>query len=178
VNFGQKCLSLVLLNAIFIVAGCAYPEPITGQNDDKLAELALVGKYRGRIALKIDPEAASDESRGQSFSAEFELSGNAQTGELVFFSPLGSIVAALNWTPQTAQLHQGGQIQNFDSLGVLLKRSTGADIPVASLFSWLAGKNVAIDGWQADLSQYASGRLVARRTVPTPAVEMRVIVEK
>jgi outer membrane lipoprotein LolB len=75
-------------------------------------------------------------------------------------------------------LHQGGEIQNFDSLGALLKRSTGADIPVASLFSWLAGKNVAIDGWQADLSQYDSGRLIARRTVPTPAVEMRVIVEK
>jgi outer membrane lipoprotein LolB len=178
VNFAQKCILLALLNAIFIVAGCAYPATPTGQNDDKPAELPLVGRYRGRIALKIDAAAAADESRGQSFSAEFELSGGAQTGELVFFSPLGSIVATLNWTPQTARLHQGGEIQNFDSLGALLKQSTGADIPVASLFSWLAGKNVAIDGWQADLSQYESGRLIARRTIPAPTVEMRVIVEK
>jgi outer membrane lipoprotein LolB len=178
VNFAQKCIFLPLLFAIFIVAGCAYPSGLTATNDDKLAELPQVGRYRGRIALKIDSAAASDESRGQSFSAEFELSGNAQTGDLVFFSPLGSIVATLKWTPQTAQLHQGGEIQNFASLGALLKQSTGADIPVTSLFSWLAGKNVAIDGWQADLTQYDSGRLVARRTIPAPAVEMRVIVEK
>ena len=114
----------------------------------------------------------------QSFSASFELQGNAQTGELLLFSPLGTTVAELSWTAKTASLRANGETRSFNSLGELLKQATGTEIPVASLFAWMAGDNAATPGWLADLSQHALGRVVARRSDPPPAVELRLVIEK
>ena len=114
----------------------------------------------------------------QSFSASFELQGNAQTGELLLFSPLGTTVAELSWTAKTASLRTNGETRSFNSLGELLKQATGTEIPVASLFAWMAGDNAATPGWLADLSQHALGRVVARRSDPPPAVELRLVIEK
>lgn len=114
----------------------------------------------------------------QSFSASFELTGNPQTGGLMLFSPLGTTVAKLNWTAQTATMLANGETRSFSSLAELLKQATGTEIPVASLFAWLAGDNAATPGWLADVSQYSLGRVVARRSDPLPAVELRLIIEK
>lgn len=173
-----------LLVTIFLIAGCAHPTRATGlevgsrQND---AETAL---WRGRLALRVASDAtpAQGESGApppaQSFSASFELTGNAQTGGLLLFSPLGTTVAELSWTAQTASMRAGGETRSFGSLGELLKQATGTEIPVASLFAWLAGDNPATQGWLADLSQYTVGRVIARRSDPPPAVELRLIIEK
>ena len=136
------------------------------------------------MALRLAPDGqpVQGESgappQAQSFSAGFELTGNAQTGALRLFSPLGTTVADLNWTAQTASMRANGETRSFDSLAVLLKQATGTEIPVASLFAWLAGDNVATPGWLADVSQHSLGRVVARRSDPPPAVELRLIIEK
>ena len=173
----QAILGLFLI-AILLIAGCAYPTRARGQND---AEIAL---WRGRLALRVAPAAplAQGESgaqpQAQSFSASFELTGNAQAGELLLFSPLGTTLAELNWTAQTASLRTNGETRSFNSLAELLKQATGTEIPVASLFAWLAGENLATPGWLADVSQHSLGRVVARRSDPLPAVELRLVVEK
>ena len=180
----RSAVFAAILVAIFLIAGCAYSTRATGldlgfrQND---AENAL---WRGRLALRVAPEGvlAQGESgaqpQAQSFSAGFELTGNAQTGALLLFSPLGTTAAELNWTAQTATLTANGDTRSFESLAALLKQATGTEIPVASLFAWLAGDNAATPGWFADLSQHALGRVVARRSAPLPAVELRLIIEK
>lgn len=166
------------LFAIIFIAGCSYPTRARGLND---GETAL---WRGRLALQVATEGtpfqgeSGARTQAQSFSASFELTGNAQVGGLLLYSPLGTTVAELSWTAQTATMRANGETRSFSSLAALLKQATGTEIPVASLFAWLTGDNVSTPGWLADVSQHALGRVVARRTDPFPAVELRLILEK
>ena len=166
----------ILLIATLFIAGCAYTTRTEGQNE------AEVAQWRGRLALRVEPDSLPSvgDSGGpsQSFSASFELAGNAQTGGLLLFSPLGTTLAELTWTAQTAFMRANGETRSFNSLSELLRQATGTEIPVASLFAWLAGNHVTTPGWLVDLSQHGRGRVVARRSDPMPAVELRLIFEK
>lgn len=175
----NRCRNAGLAIAIIanlLLAGCAYPRSAEGKNDAEIAQ------WRGRLALRVDPDnsapSGNSGEQSQSFSASFELTGNAQSGGLLLFSPLGTTVAELTWTAQTAAMRANGETRSFNSLAELLKQATGTEIPVASLFGWLAGNHVSTPGWLADLSQYGVGRVVARRSDPAPAVELRLIFEK
>ena len=44
--------------------------------------------------------------------------------------------------------------------------------------AWMAGKATPIQGWEADVSQVAEGRLRARRTDPPPPADLRVLFER
>ena len=166
----------VLWVAASLVSGCAYPTKSEGPGE------AEGRQWRGRLAVSVEPDklAASRDSGGgpQSFSVSFELTGNAQIGVLLLFSPLGTTVAELTWNAHTASMRANGEIRSSNSLAELLKQATGTEIPVASLFAWLAGNHVTEPGWLADLSQHGLGRVVARRSDPLPAVELRLIFEK
>ncbi len=150
--------------AFLWLAGCA--QPVLRAPDPSR------GYWRGRLALRID-----DQSEPRSFFANFELSGAADAGELLLSSPLGTTLAQLRWSPQSALLRNNGQTRAFDSLDTLAVEATGTDIPIAALFEWLQGRSVPADGWQADLTQIQTGRLLARREHPTPAAELRLILE-
>lgn len=154
---------LVVL-AAFILVGCATPARTPAPPGTAV--------WSGRMALQVD------NSSSQSFSGGFELKGSAHTGELTLFTPLGGTLAVLSWAPGSALLRSNGQTRQFDSVDALLTHATGAPIPVAALFDWLAGVNTSVPGWQADLSQLAQGRLRARRADPPPAADLRVAFER
>jgi outer membrane lipoprotein LolB len=156
--------------AIFLVAGCAAP---TRATDSERAETA---SWHGRLAVRV--EADPPRAPSQSFSAGFELTGNALVGELTLYTPLGSTAASLAWSAQTAILHANGDIRYFESLDSLIKQALGTDIPVIALFAWLAGDNQVAAGWHADLSQHANGKITARRAEPAPQAELRLVLEK
>lgn len=173
-SFAQR----LLLAAAVCISGCALPTK-TAEPGAQVGKVALIGPYAGRMSLKIDaidPQALGPQ-QGQYFSGSFELTGNAQVGRLTLISPLGSVLAELSWTDSTAQLRSNGELRNFNSLDALVLHATGAVIPVASLFLWLAGVDAPAAGWQADLSRLSNGRLVARRLDPLPAAELRVVLE-
>jgi outer membrane lipoprotein LolB len=107
-------------------------------------------------------------------SASFLLHGDAKNGELDLYSPLGTTLGALQWTPQQVQLSDGGKHQYFNSLAELTEKATGAALPVEAIFAWLQGREVQVSGWQADLSSVSQGSLSARRTTPTPEVILRI----
>ncbi|MDP1936757.1 MAG: outer membrane lipoprotein LolB [Hylemonella sp.] len=130
------------------------------------------GGWSGRMSLQVDSEP------GQSFFAGFDLRGDPQTGELALYTPWGSTLAVLAWTPGSATLTAEDKVRSFSSLDVLLTRVTGAPIPVGALFDWLAGRASAVPGWQPDLSQLAQGRLSALRTQPLPSAELRLVLDK
>ena len=132
--------------------------------------------WRGRLAVRV--EADFPPSQPQSFSAAFELTGTPLAGELTLFTPLGTTAATLSWSTQTAVMRSNGNIRIFESLDALIKQALGTDIPVTALFAWLAGDNVQVAGWRADLTQHADGRITARRTEPTPVAELRLVLEK
>jgi outer membrane lipoprotein LolB len=43
------------------------------------------------------------------------------------------------------------------------------------MFDWLRGRDTRADGWEADLSRHAQGRVSARRTLPLPEAQLRLI---
>ena len=152
--------------AIIFIAGCASTTgargPI-GQSD---------GYWQGRLALKVHNTPV------QAFTADFELQGNAEAGTLSFFTPLGSTAARLQWDATSAQLQITGESQRFESLDALTLHTTGATLPVASLFAWLNGNAPPTPGWQVDLRELANGRLTAQRLAPEVPVDLKIILQR
>ena len=160
--------SYLFLFAIFLIAGCAGSVKPIGQYDSETRT------WNGRLAVRID---GVNDGPPQSFSASFDLIGQASAGELILYGLLGSTAAHLNWTPDAATLRSNGSVRNFNSLSELAQQATGTDLPIAALFDWLAGRDLSVPGWQADLSQLGQGRLTARRHHPEPSAELRLILE-
>lgn len=155
----------VFLFGCLVLAGCAVPPKGTG--------LKLEGNHiwRGRLAVRVDAP------QPQSFSAGFELTGSSSAGEMTLFNPLGGTAAVLTWSDRNASLNTNGQIQHFKSLNELTTQAIGTEIPVVALFAWLAGDWVLAEGWRPDLSQQASGRILAKRLSPAPPVELRLMLD-
>jgi outer membrane lipoprotein LolB len=148
----------------FLLAACATPPRSVVPPGTQV--------WTGRLALTVEGQAS------QSFSASFELKGAPENGELRRFNPLGGTVAVLAWAPGSATLRSGGNTRQFDSLEALAQEATGAPIPIAALFDWLAGRATPVAGWQPDVSQVAEGRLRARRVEPPPVADLRVAFER
>jgi outer membrane lipoprotein LolB len=161
----RRYLGHAALLLVGLLAGCAQP-PLTTEPLETGANI-----WRGRLALRVDSEPP------QSFFASFELRGQASAGELQLFGPLGNTLTRLQWSPHYARLQNNSETRQFESLDELATQATGAAIPIAALFAWLAGQAVSSEGWQADLTQLSEGRLLARRTTPAPASELKLILE-
>ena len=165
--FSRALVWLLVGIALAMTSGCApqakQPPQVQGQ-----ARTA----WSGRLALQVEDQAA------QSFSAGFELQGSAESGELTLFTPLGSVLAHMDWAPGHARLQSSGEVRKSDSLQSLLAQTLGTPIPVAALFSWLQGTQTTASGWQADLTALDNGRLVATRYEPVPQAVLRVVFER
>jgi outer membrane lipoprotein LolB len=156
----RRLLAATALMAI--LGGCAAPKMQVTPGTDT---------WNGRLALKVDSTPP------QSFTAGFDLHGTPQSGELLLATPLGSTLATITWGPDFAQMTQGNQVTRRNSLAELSADMGGTEVPVAALFSWLKGNPIPVDGWQADLSRHAEGRITAKRSSPLPEAELRLVVE-
>lgn len=151
-----------------VLSACTAPTPMRAPIESGIQT------WSGRLGLQIHDPAAQDSS----FSGSFHLQGNEQQGALDIYSPLGSQVAKLQWQAGSAQLQQGQQIFYSESLRDLLAQSIGTELPVEALFLWLQGKAAPAQGWKADLSRYADGRITAQRSSPSPHATLRVILQQ
>lgn len=147
------------------LAGCATP----GAQPFEATTTRTV--WSGRLSLRVESQPP------QSFIAGFELRGNAQSGELLLFSAFGATLAQLNWSPGQARLQAQGRTETFASIADLTLATTGAELPVGSLFRWLIGQPADEGGWHADLAHLAQGKLNATRLAPAPPVELRILLE-
>jgi outer membrane lipoprotein LolB len=163
----RLALAFAFLFAPFLITACAQLPRAATQQGMK-SEL-----WTGRISLQVQSEPA------QSFSASFELRGQAERGELSLISPLGSVIGVLRWSPGEAILDSGnGKVQRFASVDELMAQATGAAVPMGALFAWLQGDNAAASGWSADLSRYQDGRISAKRIQPAPQADLRVVLDQ
>jgi outer membrane lipoprotein LolB len=162
------CLAIILAN--FLVAGCASPPP------GRAPAPSSVAYWHGRLAVRV--ESNQVQVPALSFAAGFELVGNPQAGELTLFTPFGTTLMSLSWAPGSAVMRLGGDTRYFDSLDTLVKHALGTEVPLAALFAWLSGENVAAAGWSADLSNHAKGSILARRLQPAPAAQISLLLEK
>jgi outer membrane lipoprotein LolB len=153
--------------AIILIAACARP-PSTNQLNDLQTRA-----WTGRIGLQVASEPP------QSFSGSFTLNGEPLRGDMTLFSPLGTVVGILRWSPGHAELDSGnGNVRQFDSVEDLTRSATGSVIPLEGLFAWLDGTPANVGGWTADLSRQADGRIIATRLQPAPQAELRVVLER
>lgn len=159
----RRLMQTALLTSIpALLIGCATPrlDPEPG-----------MPSWSGRLALRIDSDPP------QSFSAGFDLRGTPATGELLLTSPLGQAVATVIWSLEAAEMHQGGQITRRASLDELTSELVGAAVPVGALFGWLRGETPVAQGWMADLSRHGEGRITAKRSLPLPTAELRLVFQ-
>lgn len=157
----RRTLLAVLAGGALLV-GCAAPRPHAQQGE---------AFWSGRLALIVESDPP------QSYSAGFDLRGSPTAGELQLTSPLGNTLARVVWRPGQAELHQGERITQRESLDQLTTEFGGTALPVAALFAWLQGEAREADGWQADLSRQPQGRVNARRNLPLPAAELRIVFQ-
>lgn len=149
----------------YLLSGCATPTRPPLRSSEAVMPQT---EWQGRLSVTVvsTPPTA--------MSARFLLRGDVSNGTLDLYSPLGTTVGALQWSPQQVQLSDGKQLQNFESLAELTEKITGAALPMAAIFNWLEGKNDPVAGWQTDFSGVHQGSLMARRTAPTPEVTLRI----
>lgn len=125
--------------------------------------------WQGRLALQIDGEPP------QAYAGGFELRGSALQGELRLSTPLGQALAEVRWDASGAELRRGQQLTRRGNLDELTHDLAGTALPVAAMFDWLHGRDTRVDGWEADLSRHAEGRIMARRSQPAPAAQLRLV---
>lgn len=174
----------VSLAALLMLGGCATlppstrPQTASGVNEAR-------APLRGKLSVQVPAHGLQ---RAQGGSAEFELRGDATEGRLELSSPLGSLIARAQWSPQGVQLELPGQQQQFDDLDAMTRALLGEAIPVQALFAWLQGRaSEGLDwqplpapeqgfvqlGWRVDLSRQAQGLLQASR-LGEPATTLRI----
>ena len=178
VGAGFSVFSLALL----LQACVTHPPPLPGH------------VYSGRLAVRTD---AAPDLPARSVSGQFELSGNASSGQLVLTSPIGTTVARARWSdpvgtqgvPSRIELEADGATTHYATLEEMMQRAIGDQLPLPAMFDWLSGHpwpaasvqrgadGASFDqlGWHVDLSQLAGNRLIdAQRPQPAPTLHVRV----
>lgn len=175
---GAGAMALALL-----VQACAtHPPPLPGH------------VYSGRLAVRTD---AAPNWPARSVTGQFELSGNASSGQLILTSPIGTTVARARWSdpvgsqgaPSKIELEADGTTTHYATLEEMMQRAIGDQLPLPAMFDWLSGRpwpdapvergttGTTFDqlGWHVDLSQLADNRLIdAQRALPAPTLHVRV----
>ena len=168
----RRCVVALGWGAVLALGGCASPAPLRPPLPEAMPTQASPEPthWSGRLALTIESDPV------QHFSANFELWGNADQGGLSLSSPLGQQLALAQWDAQQALLQHNGRSNIYPNMDQLSAALTGVALPLRPLFAWLRGQPAELEGWQADLSRHAQGRLQARRWQPAPAVELRLFL--
>ena len=140
----------------------------------------------GRLALRIDAGAGTP---ARSLTTQFELRGDARSGELQLTTPLGSTAAQARWQPGAAELITPDGTRHYGDLDALAQDMLGEILPLAALIDWLRGRawlgapstpsgsGFEQLGWRIDLSRLAEGWVVAARDA-APALLVRARLEK
>ena len=140
----------------------------------------------GRLALRVE---ASPGQPSRSFSADFDLRGDAERGTLRLTGALGATLAEVRWQPDSAELTDAQGTRAFDTLEAMSQALFGEALPLGALTDWLrgrpwagaasapAGRGFEQLGWRVDLASFAEGIVSATRE-RTPAVSLRARVER
>jgi outer membrane lipoprotein LolB len=180
--FAKLC-KFFLLVAMLSLASCAVDRS-TRQTKVIDGQQSWSGKIN--ITLETTPT--------QSFTADFDLFGNAQSGEIQLYSSMGTTLALAKWDENGGELTLNNKTsQHFDSLQEMTTKLTGVGFPLQSVFSWLKGneltpplgwelivdsKHLGAEGKKAPKLQTTSTEhLNMQRLSPTPRAQLHLWIE-
>ncbi len=149
--------------SLALLMGCSTP-PVAPE----AALPAEAQRREGRLFLRVDSEPPTITQ------ADISLQGTAQAGQLTLYGPLGITHGLLRWSPGEAVWSRGQEQLRFSSLDALLTQTLGTALPVPTVFAWLEGRAIALDGWDLVSLPTADQPLVARRRHPAPTLELRL----
>lgn len=166
--------------AAALVSACTTVQPPAPPGDS----------LSGRLAVKVDASAGQP---ARSVTAGFELAGSPPAGRMSLTSPLGTMIAQADWSPEGARLVTSDGESRFGNLDELTREMLGESLPVAALFDWLRGRpwpgapsqattpptEAGFDqlGWAVRLGRFDDGLVVAQRAAP-PQVTVRAQVDR
>lgn len=160
-------LGLLGLALTAVLPSCALFSSPTQQ-----AGLKATGHWEGRLSLKVLQQPP------EQFSANFQLNGLPEAGELYLYSAIGTTLAMARWNPLNAQMLQGQQVQTFESMEALTKTITGSALPIPALMAWLDQDGPELAGWTLKSETVASGRRIyAQRQTPLPALQLTLLID-
>ena len=168
------------VGSALLLAACAVAPPRPAGSD----------LLSGRLAVHVD---AADGSAARSVSANFELQGDPQAGQLNLSSPLGSVLAQARWAPGSVVLATSQGERRFADLDALTREVLGESVPVAALFDWLRGRpwpgaastsmvapaepGFEQLGWVVSLAHFDDDLIAARRE-RAPVVTVRAKLDR
>ena len=147
----------------WLLSGCSTtPPPL-------VAPLSPSGPvHEGRLLLRVDGDPPTVTQ------ANIELQGSAEAGQLTLLGPLGTTQGLLRWGPGEAVWSRGQEQQRFNSLDELLTQTLGTSLPVPTVFAWISGQALPLEGWELVSLPTSDQPLVARRHRPAPTLELRL----
>jgi outer membrane lipoprotein LolB len=122
----------------------------------------------GRLFLRVDSDPPT------LTQADISLEGTPEAGQLTLYGPLGITQGQLRWSPNEAVWSRGQEERRFGSLDLLLTQTLGTALPVSTVFAWIEGRAVRLDGWDLVSLPSPEAPLVARRRYPAPTLELRL----
>jgi outer membrane lipoprotein LolB len=161
-----------------LVAGCATPPPPPPVEGPR---------FSGRLAVNVPP---FEGQAARSFSAQFELQGTGDRGELQLSTPLGSTLARARWQPEGAEVMTPDGISRYPDLGAMTRALVGETLPMAALIDWLQGRpwpgarSAATDtgfsqlGWSVRLPKGDEQPLLVAAREEPPQVQVRVRLDR
>lgn len=187
----------VVVSALLALHACASWQPPretwATQQASSTDAPPVIKRWSGHLSLRLDAwqDLAAD---GGSFLFDLQgpvLNDQLQAGQLDISTPLGTQMASIRWTSDSAVMHTPDGPQIFDSLNVLLQQTLGEALPISALTHWLDGHadpalpavpasmNATIfeqAGWRIDATQLSQGLLRATRTASPDVRGARLVI--
>ena len=157
------------LLALSVLAGCA----------SRPAADAAMPWISGKLSVRVE---ATVDKPSSSVSADFDLRGDGQNGELRLSSPLGAVLAATRWSPAAVVLQTGQGEVRYADLDELSRAQLGEVLPLRAFPDWLSGRpwpgapsSLQADGfeqlgWKVSLQAFSAGRIEAVRAAAPKVV--------
>lgn len=157
-------LSLAVLVSL---SGCAM-----FSGPPRQPELEKIGHWQGRLSLKVLQEPP------EHISANFEINGRPEQGELALFSPIGTTLAVARWNPNSAELLEGQKVKSFVSVQAMTHQLTGNSLPLPEIMTWLDHDGAELPGWTLKSENTPNSRRVfAKRQTPLPMLELTLVID-
>ena len=158
----KSTLAAAVIAAFFV--GCASVSPIATQP---------LREYEGRLALTVH------QATPQTWQARFRLEGTGAEGRLTLISPIGTTLALASWTPGSALIQRGNEVNEYPSADAMLNALIGSGIQMAQLWRWVTNDPNPVPAWQVDQETRPdqSRIVIARRVSPEPALTFKLLLQ-